>query len=109
MDDGKLVRVLKALADPQRFRMVQEIAAAGELSCGQVAARFSLSQPTISHHLRILGDAGVISVRHDAQHHFISVDRKLLDEVAATLPASLTEFGPRGRKRARKVAGRKGS
>ena len=60
MDDRDLVRALKALADPKRFRMVQEIAEAGELSCGQVADRFHVSQPTISHHLGILRQAGLI-------------------------------------------------
>jgi hypothetical protein len=47
MKDRELVRALKALADPTRFRMVQEIAAAGELSCGQNAEHFDVSQPTI--------------------------------------------------------------
>jgi ArsR family transcriptional regulator len=105
MDDGRLVQVLKALAHQKRFRMVQEIAVAGELSCGQIAERFSLSQPTISHHLKILVDAGVLEVRHDAQHHFISVNQELLSEVAGVLPARLTEV-PRRPKRERKVAGR---
>ena len=59
ISDKDLVRALRALADPSRFRMVQEIAAAGELSCGQIAEKFDVSQPTISHHLKILADAGV--------------------------------------------------
>ena len=52
------MRALKALGDPTRFRMMQEIAAAGELSCGEVADLFDVSQPTISHHLAILIAAG---------------------------------------------------
>ena len=36
MDDDRLVRVLRALADPKRFRMVQELAQAGELCCGDL-------------------------------------------------------------------------
>ena len=100
MDDPTLVKVLKALADPKRFQMVQEIASAGELSCGQVAERFPLSQPTISHHLKILTDAGVLTMRHEAKHHFISVNQKLIDSVVSLLPARLA--GPkRGRKSAR--------
>ena len=43
MDDLRLVKVMKALADPKRFRMLQQIAAAGELSCGEVGAKFALS------------------------------------------------------------------
>lgn len=89
MDDRDLVRALKALADPKRFRMVQEIAKAGELSCGQVADRFHVSQPTVSHHLKILVDAGVVLVRHEAKHHFLSVNRALVKDVLAVLPARL--------------------
>jgi len=89
MDDANLVRVLKALADPKRFRMVQEVAQAGELSCGQVGGCFGLSQPTISHHLKILCDAGVLRVRERGQHHFITVDRELMASVGGALPARL--------------------
>lgn len=89
MDDQKLVRVLKALADKSRFRMVQEIAAAGELSCGQVGERFDLTQPTISHHLKILADAEVLLVRREGQHAMISVNQELLDEAATLLPRRL--------------------
>lgn len=89
MDDQKLVRVLKALADKSRFRMVQEIAAAGELSCGQVGERFDLKQPTISHHLKILAGAEVLHVRREGQHAIISVNQELLDEAATLLPRRL--------------------
>ena len=88
-DDARLVKVLKALADPTRFRMVQEIAAAGELSCGEVQKRFDFSQPTISHHLKILLDAGVLQQRADGKHHFTWVDRELIESVIGTIPARL--------------------
>ena len=58
--------------------MIQAIAGAGELSCGQVGERFPVAQPTISHHLKILHDAGLLLVRREAQHAFISIDRELL-------------------------------
>ncbi|MCI0573356.1 MAG: metalloregulator ArsR/SmtB family transcription factor [Myxococcaceae bacterium] len=99
MDDARLIRVMKALADPKRFRMVQEIAAAAELSCGQVGERFLLSQPAISHHLKILVDAGILLVRHEAQHRFISVDHALLREVGEVLAARLGARAPQGRRR----------
>jgi len=100
MDDGRLVRVLKALADPKRFRMVQELAEAGELCCGDLGRCFEVSQPTISHHLKLLAEAGVLTVRHDGQRHFISVNRGLLDEMSALLPARLRVGGPRPARRA---------
>jgi ArsR family transcriptional regulator len=89
MNDAQLVRVLKALADPKRFKMVQEIAAKGEVSCGRLGERFSLSQPTISHHLKLLSDAGIVIFRREAQQHLLAVDSALLNEVAALLPAKL--------------------
>jgi ArsR family transcriptional regulator len=90
MDARALAGAFKALGDPKRLRMAQEIAAAGELSCGQVAERFDLSQPTISHHLRKLVDAGVLIVREAGQHRFISVNRQLIRELALLLPLRLT-------------------
>ncbi len=87
--DQLLVRALKALADPMRFRMVQEIAEAGELSCGEVAERFDVSQPTISHHLKILLEAGVLVQRTEGKHHYTSVDRAFLTNILALLPKRL--------------------
>jgi ArsR family transcriptional regulator len=89
MNDRELVRALTALADPRRFRMVQEVAAAGELSCGQLAERFDLSQPTVSHHLKILVDAGILLTRSEAKRHFISVNRGLVNRVFSLLPDRL--------------------
>jgi ArsR family transcriptional regulator, arsenate/arsenite/antimonite-responsive transcriptional repressor len=100
MDEIGLVKVLKALADRKRIRMTRAIAAAGELSCGQVHSLFRLSQPTISHHLKILADAGVIMVREAGQHRFISVNLDLLHEIADVLPISVGTTADRRRKRA---------
>ncbi len=89
LDDARLVRVLKALADPTRFRMVQEIAAAGELSCGEVQEHFDVSQPTISHHLKILTDAGILVQRIEGKHRYTSVDRALVNSVLDSIPPRL--------------------
>ena len=89
ISDEDIVRALRALADPTRFRMVQEIAAAGELSCGQLAERFDLSQPTVSHHLKLLADAGVLVRRSEGKHHYTSVDKKLVARIVALVPARL--------------------
>lgn len=91
MNDDRLVRVLKALAEPKRFRMVQTLVEAGELSCGQLGESFNLAQPTISHHVKILTDAGLLLVREEGQHHFISVDVALLRQVSALMLERLTK------------------
>jgi len=99
MDEAGLVKALKALADKKRIRMAREIASAGELSCTEVKAHFHLSQPTISHHLKILTDAGVITVREAGPHRYISVNSDLIHEISAVLPVSV--HGKAGRKRKR--------
>ena len=95
MDEAGLVKALKALADKKHIQMTREIASAGELSCGEVKDCFHLSQPTISHHLKILADAGVITVREAGQHRFISVNHDLIHEIAAVLPISVRTKAPR--------------
>ena len=89
LDDRAVVRALRALGDPTRFRMVQEVAAGGELCCGQVAERFDVTQPTISHHLKVLFAAGVLSVRNQGKHRYISVNQPLLSRLARLLLARL--------------------
>src|SRR5580693_835168 len=101
ISDRDVVRALKALADPTRFRMVQEIAEAGELSCGAVAERFDVSQPTISHHLKILLDAGLLVQRTEGKHHFTSVDRALVANIVSLLPERLGSPASRTAKKRR--------
>jgi ArsR family transcriptional regulator len=58
-----LARVLKALADPTRLRLVSMIAAhdGGEACVCELTEPLDLSQPTVSHHLKVLVDAGVLA------------------------------------------------
>ena len=104
MDDASLIRVLKALAHPKRFRMVQEIAAQGELSCGALGGCVELGQPTTSHHLKILTDAGILVVRREAQHGLVTVNREVLEEVVGSLPERLAGAA-KGRGGGRRAAG----
>jgi ArsR family transcriptional regulator, arsenate/arsenite/antimonite-responsive transcriptional repressor len=50
----------KALADPTRVAIVNSLSAADEVCVCNLTATFDLSQPTISHHLRILREAGLV-------------------------------------------------
>jgi ArsR family transcriptional regulator len=55
------VRLLQALADPTRLAIVRELAAAGTVCACDFTDCCGVSQPTVSHHLRILREAGVIA------------------------------------------------
>lgn len=56
------VRFLQALGDPVRLSIVRQIAACGEAVCAcDFVECCTVSQPTISHHLRVLREAGVVT------------------------------------------------
>ena len=58
--DDPDVLLLDALADPVRLAIVRQLAADGAVCACDVAPAVGLSQPTISHHLRVLREAGVV-------------------------------------------------
>lgn len=74
---------------------MQQIAAAGELACVTLEDTLSVSKPTISYHLKILHQAGLIDVRKSGRNRYYSVRREALRK----LFDDLRELG-RGRKRA---------
>lgn len=62
----RLLGVLAALADENRFRIVELLASdRAELSCGAIGSELDLSPSLISHHLRILERTGLIARRRD--------------------------------------------
>jgi DNA-binding transcriptional ArsR family regulator len=73
--------MLSALAHPARQDIVQ-VLARGELNAGQIAARFKLSRPTVSHHLAILRRAGLVHARQDGKEVFYRLDK---DAIVTTL------------------------
>lgn len=59
---GELARTFKALGDPVRLRLLSLVAshAGGEACVCDISGSFDLSQPTISHHLKVLREAGLL-------------------------------------------------
>jgi ArsR family transcriptional regulator len=55
--------------------------ASGEISVGQIVERMGLSQPTVSKHLKVLRDHGLVTVREDGQHRYYRLDTAPLEEV----------------------------
>ena len=53
----------------------------GEISVGQIVERMGLSQPTVSKHLKVLRDHGLVTVREDGQHRYYRLDTEPLEEV----------------------------
>jgi ArsR family transcriptional regulator len=68
--DEIAIRVARALADPTRFRLFREIVAHGEICCRDLTTRLGVTQATVSHHLRILSDAGLVASRRAGQFSY---------------------------------------
>lgn len=83
-----------ALADPTRCRIV-EMLAAGDLPAGDIAARFDMTPPAVSQHLKVLRDAGLVRVRKERQKRIYAVDRAGFRDLERWLDA-LRESSHRG-------------
>ena len=86
------MEVFEAIAQPKR-REILRLLAAGELSAGEIASRFEITQPAISQHLKVLTEAGLISRRGDGTRRLFSVRPEGLADLhgflAQVLPAGL--------------------
>ena len=82
-----LARMLKALADPTRLRLVSMVAArdGGEACVCDLTAPLGLTQPTISHHLKILVDAGIFTRDKRGVWAYYALVPEALDALAAVL------------------------
>src|SRR3954447_1749751 len=82
----RLVAVFRALGDPTRLDVFRLIAAQPEPLCVcDVVDRFNVSQPTISHHLKVLREAGLITVSRRGVWAYYAVDPTGLETVRSAL------------------------
>lgn len=87
----QLVAMFKALADPTRLDVFRLVAAQEAPICAcDVVDRFEVSQPTISHHMKVLRDAGLITVSRRGVWAYYAADPQGL----ALLRESLESFSP---------------
>jgi ArsR family transcriptional regulator len=88
-DASRVSDALRALADPARLRILSMIAAApdGE-ACGcELAEPVGLSQPTISHHLKVLHEAGLLDREQRGRWAFYRLRSEALGRLRDSLPA----------------------
>lgn len=79
-DDITLPSVLYALGDPIRLAITKRIAAGDELTCAETFP-FPVAKSTLSHHLRILREAGIIFARKQGREYHNSLRREELDSL----------------------------
>jgi ArsR family transcriptional regulator, arsenate/arsenite/antimonite-responsive transcriptional repressor len=78
-EQRQLIKVAKALSDPTRFNILLRIASKDEISYGELANDFHITNTTVSHHLKILQDSGLVDVRRRAPFSFVRARYETLD------------------------------
>lgn len=88
-------RVFRALADPARVQIIRLLRDAGRdgLCVCDITANFLLEQPTISHHLKVLRDAHLVSARKDGLWVYYALEDERL-KVVQSLWAELLQAAP---------------
>lgn len=76
--------IFDVLAEPHRRRIL-ELLRAGELPAGEFPGRLGLAQPTVSKHLKLLREHGLVSVRQDAQRRVYRLEPGPLRELETWL------------------------
>jgi ArsR family transcriptional regulator, arsenate/arsenite/antimonite-responsive transcriptional repressor len=77
----------KALADPTRVAIVNRLAGAGEVCVCELVREFDLAQPTISHHLKILRNAGLVEPRRRGTWAYYRLVTEAVEALARSLAA----------------------
>lgn len=79
-------KTFKALSDPTR-REILQLLRDGGLTAGKIAARFDTSAATISHHLSILRDAGLVIDEKRGKYIYYELNMSVVDEILGWLSA----------------------
>lgn len=83
--------VFAALGDPHRQRILLMFEAGERLNVGQIAAASPLARSTVSHHLKVLRQAGVLQAEKQGKEIWFRINRSLLEDTLGNVLAYLRE------------------
>ena len=78
MDADQISSLCKALGESNRLKIVQMLSGREQCACVMLE-KFNITQPTLSHHMKILCDCGLVSVRKDGKWIYYSLNRRTLE------------------------------
>ena len=79
-----VVKTFAALSDQTRIKIL-EMLKKRELPAGEIGKHFSITAPSLSHHLSVLKEADLVSVRREGQQQIYSLNLSVFEEVAESL------------------------
>ena len=92
------VLVFKALADENRLRVVEALAGTGETCACELLDELAVTQPTLSHHMKVLCDCGLVACRREGRWCHYSIVPESARELSSFFSA-MAEKGERSRSR----------
>lgn len=75
-EDKFIEKAMAAVADPYRMSILQEMLEKGEIRCSDMVSLTGLSQPTCSHHIKLLAESDLIECRKDGRNNYFSINRQ---------------------------------
>jgi len=96
MDRSQIEKISKALADGTRLRIFEAISASKCISCGEIVSMRGVTPATVSHHLKILSEAGLIACRREGQFIY----NQTVPETIGAYTRALTKISKRKKQRA---------
>ena len=83
-------KLFKALSDPNRL-MIIDMLSCGELCACVILEKFNITQPTLSHHMKILCDCGLVNGRKEGKWTYYSLNSELIQNFRNSFERITTE------------------
>lgn len=85
MDHVQIEKISKALGDETRLRIFEAISCGKQMSCGEIVSMRGVTPATVSHHLKILSEAQLITCRRKGQFVYSEAVPETIEEFTRTL------------------------
>ena len=99
MDRAQIEKISKALADATRLKIFEAISGTRHMNCGEIVSLRGVTPATVSHHLKILSEAGLIACRREGQF----VYSEAVPETVEAYTRALVKIASRGKTPGRRV------
>lgn len=77
-------RIFKALGDKNRL-MIMDLISKEELSAGKILEQVNMGQSTLSHHMKILCDSGIVNARKDSRWVYYTINAEVAAEISSVI------------------------
>ena len=85
MDRSQIEKISKALGDETRLRIFEAISRGKQVNCGEIVSMRGVTPATVSHHLKILNEAGLITCRRNGQFVYSEAVPQTVEEFSRAL------------------------